>query len=163
MKYRIAAAVLCTLATIRVIADLTGLQALGAAAAVTNAAPAMKVFTAQQGYETYSSQFELEFVYKSGRTITILLDPEKYSRLDGPYNRRNVYGALIAYGPVLVANPRTQPMWQAMAYRGFCIRPDVVEELTDIEDERLARATVRYLGQVQTRSGYTDSLAVTCD
>jgi len=31
--------------------------------------------------------------------------------IGGPFNRRNVYGAVFAYAPVLEANPLTRPMF----------------------------------------------------
>jgi hypothetical protein len=61
-------------------------------AMATSASPAPKVFTAFGDYEPYTSRF-----FINGTEIT----PEVYSRLRGPYNRRNVYGAVLAGGPVV--------------------------------------------------------------
>ena len=60
MKYRIAACLLVFFALIRVAADLLDQPRIVAAAAVTNLAPAIKVFTAHDGYETYSARFRLD-------------------------------------------------------------------------------------------------------
>ncbi len=163
MKYKIAGILLCTLALIRVVADVFGLERLSAAAAVTNAAPAMKVFTAQKGYETYSSPFELTIRQVNGETLKLRLSPSNYSGLKGPYNRRNVYGALMAYGPVLVANPRTRTMWEVMAQRAFCGQPGIVAELTDDHLAAVESVTIDYPGQVQTGSEYPHQLGVSCE
>ena len=97
MKYTLFAIILCFFATVKVVADVFGLERLSAVAAITNVAPAMKVFTAHKGYETYSTTFELSVKHVDGQTKNMQLNPKNYSGLKGPYNRRNVYGALIAY------------------------------------------------------------------
>jgi hypothetical protein len=69
--------------------------------AATAASPAPKVFSAVRGLETYSTRFFLEWEEADGSSHSMELTPEVYARLRGPYNRRNVYGAALAYGPVL--------------------------------------------------------------
>ncbi len=75
-------------------------------AAATAASPAPKVFSAVRGLETYSTRFFLEWTSTDGEAHSLELTPEVYARLRGPYNRRNVYGAALAYGPVLPAELR---------------------------------------------------------
>ncbi len=93
------------------------LKAIGAASA---ASPAPKVFTAQDGFETYANRFFLEWHDDTGRKHVLELTPQSYSRVRGPYNRRNVYGAVLSYAPVLEANPMTRPMFQTVLKRLFC-------------------------------------------
>ena len=88
--------------------------------AATTASPAPKVFSAVQGFETYSTRFTVVWTDKRGESHALDLTPEVYSRLHGPYNRRNVYGAALAYGPVLATTPRTQPMFQAVTRYALC-------------------------------------------
>jgi hypothetical protein len=76
--------------------DVTHLLPLKGIAAATNASPAPKVFSAVQGLETYSTRFYLDLGHER-----VELTPEVYSRIRGPYNRRNVFGAALAYAPVL--------------------------------------------------------------
>jgi hypothetical protein len=76
-------------------------KAVKGVAAATTASPAPKVFSAVRGLETYSTRFFLEWEDQDGRRCALELTPEVYGRLRGPYNRRNVYGAALAYGPVL--------------------------------------------------------------
>jgi len=85
--------------------DVLGLTTLKGLAAATMLAPAPKVFSAVRGFETYSTAFYLELGNESVR-----LTPELYSRVQGPYNRRNVYGAALSYGPVLPEALRTPVM-----------------------------------------------------
>jgi hypothetical protein len=83
------------------------LKGIGAA---TTASPAPKVFSAVRGLETYSTRFFVEWSDCEGVRHSLHITPEVYSRLQGPYNRRNVYGAALAYGPVLPAELREPVM-----------------------------------------------------
>ena len=64
-----------------------------------------------------------------GVTRAVELTPEVYGRLRGPYNRRNVYGAALAFGPVLASNARTRPMLEAIATRALCDGAPLLREL----------------------------------
>lgn len=87
------------------------IKAVGAA---TTASPAPKVFSAVCGLETYSTRFALEWRDRQGVGHSLELTPEVYDRIRGPYNRRNVYGAALAYGPVLATSDRTRPMFRSV-------------------------------------------------
>ncbi|MBX3475084.1 MAG: hypothetical protein KF754_11925 [Planctomycetes bacterium] len=71
------------------------------AAAATAAAPYPKVFCAKDGYEAYAMNFTLIATDSRGEQTTVTLTPEVYKRIEGPYNRRNVYGAVLAFAPLL--------------------------------------------------------------
>ena len=90
-------------------------------AAMTAASPAPKVFTSHQGLETFSTSFQLRW-QSDEQQHTLDITPLVYKALKGPYNRRNVYGAILAYGPVLATNPTTQLMFDQVA--GFALCPD---------------------------------------
>ena len=101
MRERAAAAFLVVLGVAQMVGDLAGLLPLKGIAAATNASPAPKVFSAVRGLETYSTRFYLDFGDHRAE-----LTPELYSKVRGPYNRRNVYGAALAFAPVLPAELR---------------------------------------------------------
>lgn len=92
---------LVILGVAQMVGDLTQFLPLKAVAAATGASPAPKVFSAVQGLETYSTRFFLDLGHER-----VELTPELYARIEGPYNRRNVFGAALAYGPVLPASLR---------------------------------------------------------
>jgi hypothetical protein len=92
---------LVILGVAQMIGDVTQFIPLKAVAAATGASPAPKVFSAVQGLETYSTRFFLDLGHER-----VELTPELYARIRGPYNRRNVFGAALAYGPVLPPNLR---------------------------------------------------------
>ena len=103
-----------------------GARAIGAA---TAASPAPKVFSAVRGLETYSTRFFIDWTDRSGERHSLELTPEVNARLRGPYNRRNVYGAVLAYGPVLSTDPRTKPMFDAVAKFALCGEAPLLREL----------------------------------
>lgn len=104
-----AAIALVVLGLAQMTGDLTHILPLKAIAAATGASPAPKVFSAVQGLETYSTRFVLE-----AGTQRVELTPEVYARIRGPYNRRNVYGAALAYAPVLPRELREPVMRYAV-------------------------------------------------
>jgi len=68
---------------------------------MTAASPLPIVFTTVKGLETFSSQFYFKIRDKIGNESIVEITPALYSKLKGPYNRKNIYGAAIAYGPIL--------------------------------------------------------------
>jgi hypothetical protein len=111
---------LAVLGIAQMIGHLADLPPLRGLAAATNASPAPKVFSAVQGLETYSTAFHLDWTEPEGARRTVRITPEMYARLDGPYNRRNVYGAVLAFGPVISQNPATAPMFQSVLRASLC-------------------------------------------
>lgn len=97
----ILAAGLLLVGLMQMVGDLTGITALKGIGAATAASPAPKVFSAVNGLETFSTRFYLEWTDLKGVSHTLELTPQIYARMRGPYKRRNVYGAVLAYGPVL--------------------------------------------------------------
>ena len=124
-----AAIVLVILGLAQMAGDLANLPPLKAIAAATGASPAPKVFSAVKGLETYSTRFYLEWDSGTGETQMVELTPEIYARLSGPYNRRNVYGAVLAYGPVLSSDPHTRPLFDSVAGYALCGDAPLLREL----------------------------------
>ena len=108
-RHQVCAALLVILGTARIIGELSGFLPLQAVAAAFGASPAPKVFSAVHGLETFSTRFFIEW---AGRRVE--LTPEIYSHMRGPYNRRNVYGAALAYAPVIPATLRDPVMRYAL-------------------------------------------------
>ena len=125
---RAAAAALLALGLAQMAGDVLGSRALRGLAAATAASPAPRVFSAVQGLETYSTRFYVE--WQEGRArVRVPIDSERYARLRGPYNRRNTYGAVVAFGPVLRADPATRPLLDAVARHALCGEAPLLREL----------------------------------
>jgi hypothetical protein len=93
---------------------LTGWKALRGAGLAGGVAPFPKVFCEAEGYEAFAARFTLSGT-RGGAAWSLELTPEVYSRLRGPYNRRNVYGAVLAFAPRLPEALRTELFAHALA------------------------------------------------
>ena len=126
---KVAGVLLVALGLAQMVGDLAGVPALKGVAAATCAAPAPKVFSSVRGLETYSTRFILEWDEPGGRAGELEITPELYARLPGPYNRRNVYGAALAYGPVLASDARTRGLFDAISQNTLCGDAPLLSEL----------------------------------
>jgi hypothetical protein len=111
---------LLALGLLQMAGDVFHLPLLHAIGAGTGASPAPKVFSSVRGLETFSTRFFIEWTEKTGSSHSLEITPDLYAKLRGPYNRRNVYGALLAYGPVLETDERTRAMFESVASYGLC-------------------------------------------
>ena len=127
MRKRVIA--LLGLGMLQMAADVLHLRVVKAVAAATAASPAPRVFSSVRGLETYSSRFFVEWTDKSGALHSIKISPENTAGLRGPYNRRNVYGAVLAYGPVLQSDPSVRPMFDSISRYALCGNAPLLQEL----------------------------------
>jgi hypothetical protein len=124
-----AATALLVIGLMQMTGDLLHCPLLKGVGAATATSPAPKVFCAVRGLETYSTHFYVEWMDRDGSPRSLQLTSEVYSRLTGPYNRRNVYGAALAYGPVLATDPMTRPMLDAVMAYALCDEARLLQEL----------------------------------
>lgn len=82
---------------------------------ITTASPLPIVFTEVNGVETFASDVFVVFEDHADSTQRLRITPAVYSKLSGPYNRRNVFGAAIAFGPVM-----EKDLWQSVLGYGLC-------------------------------------------
>jgi len=109
--------------------DTLGIPVLKAIAAATTASPAPKVFSAVRGLETYSTRFSLEWRDASGSEHSLEITPAIYAEIHGPYNRRNAYGAILAYAPILAITPETRALFESVTRYALCGRAPLLTEL----------------------------------
>jgi hypothetical protein len=127
-KSLLTAVALTALGCAQMVGDVLGLRSLKAVAQLTQMAPAMKVFTAHRGYETFAARFFIERVDGDSREL-IELTRERYTRLRGPYNRRNVYGAAFSYGPLLASDPRLMALHRSVLHHALCAPGTAIREM----------------------------------
>lgn len=159
------AVLLAALGTLTMFGDVLHWRAAKAAGLATGASPAPKVFTAQDGFETYANRFYLDWTDASGAVHSIELTPDVYAGLAGPYNRRNVYGAVVSYAPVLDANPALRPMFRTVLERSFCRERPVTLEF-GVPREAAAHGPVRLRLEPRgrhTQAGFVLVHEVHCD
>lgn len=109
--------------------DIFHCPALKAVAAATAASPAPKVFSTVKGLETFSTRFFIEWNDATGAQHSVEITPERYVHLRGPYNRRNVYGAVLAYGPVLETDPHTISLFNEVSTYALCGNAPLLRDL----------------------------------
>jgi len=148
MRSRVLGAALVTLGLAQMLGDLLHLDLLKGLAAATAASPAPKVFSAVGKLETYSVRFDIEWIDDAGKH-TRALDSALYETMEGPYNRRNIYGAVLAFGPVLSTNPRTQPMFESVFRAATCHGAPLLRELGLSQRARDVRVIVTPLPGVE--------------
>ena len=100
---------------LRMIGWTVGSDTLRGIGAVTAASPLPIVFTEVKGVETFASEVHLVYTDARGAEQRVHVTPALYSQVKGPYNRRNVYGAAIAYGPIM-----PEALWRSVLLHGLC-------------------------------------------
>ena len=121
--------VLLVVGLLQMTGDLLRAPALKGIGAATGASPAPKVFTATRGMESFSTRFYLEWTDRMGVRREMLLTPEIYQHLAGPYNRRNVYGVVLAGGPVMATDERLTGMYRSASKYALCGQAPLLREL----------------------------------
>ena len=133
--------------------DLLRVPQLKGLAAATGASPAPKVFSSVQGLETFSSDFYVAWKDRNGSAHAIKITPEMYSRVQGPYNRRNVFGAALSYAPVLARDTHTRRMYDSVVRYALCGPAPLLREM-GIDPTNLSEPPViRLVPRAGTRFG----------
>jgi hypothetical protein len=133
--------------------DLFRIPVLRGIGAATVASPAPKVFSSVQGLETFSSEFYVEWVDGAGAAHSLKLTPEVYARIKGPYNRRNVFGAALAYAPILQGDAHTKEMFESVVRYALCRKAPLLREIGIDPDQLSASPRIRLVPRSGTASG----------
>jgi hypothetical protein len=136
----IAAAALLVVGSLQMIGYAIGNRVLLGLGAATAVAPLPKVFSDVRGLEPFASTFTLHYWRARGAVDEIVVTPELYRRLKGPYNRRNAYGAALAYAPRLPT-----PLWTAVYCYGLSPDGPLRRELGLRRDDKEFAITIRTL------------------
>ena len=129
LKEAVAFPLLLGLGLLQMAGALLQIPLVSGLGAATNASPHPKVFSAVYGLETFSTRFFLEWTDHGGKAHSLEVTPAQYRKIPGPYNRRNVYGAALAYGPVLATDARTRPMFEQVLDYALSGRAPLLREL----------------------------------
>ena len=119
-----------------------GSDTLRGLGAMTAASPLPFVFSSFRNVETFAADFEIELTRPNGERVRHRITPELYAKLDGPYNRRNTYGAVLSYGPALdAANERA--LVDAVLRYGLCARGPLAQRFGEVEPVQRVLVEVR--------------------
>lgn len=116
--------VLMLLGLLQAIGYIANSPAIKGVGLVTAASPLPIVFTEVKGVETFASDFYIVWQNQNNTKDSLKITSALYGKLKGPYNRRNVYGAVISYGPVL---PK-EKIISVLNY-GLCSNKSLLKEL----------------------------------
>lgn len=100
---------------LQIIGYVTKVEMIRSLGILTVSSPLPLVFTEVKGVETFVNDFYIRYTDEAGVAQELKLTPEIYKQLKGPYNRRNIYGAAIGYGPVL-----PESLWNSVLSYGLC-------------------------------------------
>ena len=111
--------VLIGIGLIQTLGFFIGSKAVRGIGLTTMASPLPIVFTQFRGIETFALKMNSEITTRSGEVSNHEMTPQKYSMLKGPYNLRNVYGAVISYGAGFESE-KEKKLLSAVLNHGFC-------------------------------------------
>jgi hypothetical protein len=137
----IASYVLVGIGLLQAVGWATGFSALRGVGQMSAASPLPFVFSSFRGVETFAAEFEVELEKNDGTRVSYVITPELYSKLDGPYNRRNTYGAVLSYGPALDA-PGERRLVESVLRYGLCNGGPLAWEFGEPEHVAKVRARV---------------------
>ncbi len=126
-KRRILYIILFLLGSLQIIGVATGSRAVKGIGLASVASPLPLVFSHFRGIETFAADFYIR-LRKDGKVVyDSQITSELYEKLEGPYNRRNIYGAVFAYGPVL-SQPSEKILVDSVLKQGICFDGPLVAE-----------------------------------
>ena len=97
---------------------------------VSTAAPLPLVFSAHDGLETFAQTYAVTLHWvadNTHRSKRISIDSRLYGKVEGSYNRRNIYGAVFSHGPVVARKSGTE-LIDAVLQFGLCGKGVVLTE-----------------------------------
>ena len=133
--------------------DVLHVPVLKGICAATVASPAPKVFSSVEGLETFSSEFYVEWTDRAGVAHSLLLTPEVYGHIRGPYNRRNIFGAALAYAPILQKDPHTREMFESVLRYALCGKAPLLREIGIDPGQISASPKIRLVPRSETAFG----------
>lgn len=126
-KRRILYLLLFVIGSLQIIGVALGSRTLKGIGLASVASPLPLVFSHFRGIETFAADFQLR-LKKNGKVVfDTQITSELYQKLKGPYNRRNIYGAVFAYGPVLT-QPSEKVLVESVLKQSLCSGGPLVSE-----------------------------------
>lgn len=108
----------------------------------SGASPLPLVFSVYNDIETFSTTFDIEATLLNDTVIQINLNKDNYGLLKGPYNRRNVFGAVFSHGPFFNMDTMIK-LRQRILYYGFCEKRVLIKEFGYDEYVKSVHITVK--------------------
>lgn len=110
---------LLALGSLQMVGYLVGSPVLRGLGLAYVASPLPLVFSHFRGLETFAADFSIDVTTHNGEAIHVKMTPQLYAQLQGPYNRRNVYGALFSHG-AMFNTPQEMALRDGILRYGLC-------------------------------------------
>ena len=146
--------ILLAIGLLQMVGDLLHVAPLKGFAAAIAASPAPKVFSSVRGLETYSTRFFVEWTDTAAQFHSVEITPERTQGLRGPYNRRNVYGAVLAYGPIMETDAALRPMFESVSQYALCGDSPLLHELGIDTKNMQGNPVIRLQPRLGSQTGY---------
>jgi hypothetical protein len=115
------------LGSLQIVGVAIGSRAIKSIGLASVASPLPLVFSHFRGIETFAADFRLRLKLKGRTVFDAPITSTLFKKLEGPYNRRNIYGAVFAYGPVLT-QPSEKVLVNSVLKQGLCPGRPLVQE-----------------------------------
>lgn len=112
----------------QILGYVSGLKGLKGFGFMMTASPLPLVFSHFRGLEPFSAQYAVSYVDELGQAGRLAVTPELYGKIEGPYNYRNTFGAVFAFGPG-AQNPEERHLWQQVVSYGLCNKGPLIQGL----------------------------------
>jgi sterol desaturase/sphingolipid hydroxylase (fatty acid hydroxylase superfamily) len=113
---------------------------------ITVASPLPLVFSVYNGVETFSTSYEVNVIFNDNTTSILQLDNTLYNKLNGPYNRKNMYGVVLSHGPFFTNSNmikiRDQILKNSICNHGVIAKELGYTKLIDLVDINVGSKTV---------------------
>jgi len=83
---------------------------------ISVSSPLPLVFSSYNGVETFSTEFIFNITTNKNDTLIVPMSLDLYNLIHGPYNRRNVYGAIFSHGPFFATSSLISLRQQILDY-----------------------------------------------
>lgn len=139
-RQNLAALALLVLGSLQMVGYATRSERLRAIAAASALAPLPGAFADVDGFEAFASALALSYRDAGGTPRDLRVTPERYAQLDGPDERRRVYGAALFYAPRL-----PESLWMSVYCHGMAPGGPLRAALALRDDDGRFALTIRTL------------------
>ena len=116
--------VLLLVGLLQIIGEIIGSRTIRDLGMATAASPAPRIFSSIKGFEPFSNSVFLEWKGPLGSDESILMTPDLYADLEGPFSRRNIFVSILTLGPILSIDSNWDTLFRALSRYALCgLRP----------------------------------------
>lgn len=128
---------------------------------LTASSPLPFVFSEYNGFETFSTTYHFDGITESNERFGLDMDHLFYGNLQGPYNRKNVFGVALSYGPFFTDDTLVQ-IRDEILHWSMCQGGLTDELLIPYGVHGIRNGTITIKSKTQGNENLTWSLKIDC-